>query len=234
MMDFQYLKDYDEMSRIAQVEFEKSIEGVAHPKVILATGNSPLGLYRNLVSSGKSFPQLSVIKLDEWLGIPMEHSATCEYFLQQEFIVPLQIPSNQFLSMDAQAHHPTEECKRIASEIAGFSSIELCVLGLGKNGHVGLNEPADELLPFCHINSLETSSQNHQMLQGSQQKVTQGMTLGIAEIMKAKKILLLVAGEGKTAAFEALKKGIVSTQLPASCLWLHPNVVVLIDEQSMT
>lgn len=233
MIKFRYLRDYGEMSQIAQIEFDKALHGIENPKVILATGNSPQGLYRNLVSSGNSYRHLFVIKLDEWLGIPMDHPSACEHFLKEEFIEPLKIPFNQYLSMDSEAESTYDECKRVASEIDGFPGIEICVLGLGKNGHLGLNEPHDELVPYCHIRNLEISSQNHKMLESSHQNVTRGMTLGLGEIMKAKKILLLVCGENKTTAFQNLKKGVITPQLPASFLWLHPNVEILVDSQSI-
>lgn len=231
MMNFHYLKDYDEMSRLAQLTFDKSIENIEHPKVILATGNSPLKLYRNLVSSGNNYGHVTFIKLDEWMGMPMNHSSSCEHFLQNEVIIPLEIPKEQYLSINGQAVKPIDECKRIASAIDAFACIDLCILGLGKNGHLGLNEPADELLPFCHVNPLEISSQNHEMLQGSAQKISKGITLGMAEILKAKTILLLVSGKDKNNAFQGMMSEIVTPQLPASFLHLHPDVVVLVDGQ---
>jgi len=232
-MNFIYLQDYIEMSRIAQIEFDHSIMDVDHPKVILATGVSPLGLYRNLVSSNKSYQKLFVIKLDEWMGIPMDHPSTCECFLKKEFISPLQIPSNQFLSMNSNAISASEECRRVSSKIDELSSIELCILGLGENGHLGLNEPSDELSPFCHTITLEKSTQSHPMLKNCKTRITQGMTLGIAEIFKAKKILLLISGDRKQNAYRALKKRKLTPQFPASLLWLHPHVTVLINNQSV-
>ncbi|WP_445386157.1 6-phosphogluconolactonase [Robiginitalea sp. IMCC44478] len=234
MMNFQYLDTYDEMSQAAKAIFDQEIRPCEAPWLILATGNSPLGLYRKLVSSQNNYQHLSVIKLDEWLGLPMDHPATCEFFLQQEVIRPLQIPSDKYISFSSQPADPQKECKRISDRVKALPSIELCILGLGKNGHLGLNEPNRALYPECHVVRLQKSTAEHAMLNQTKGKVTEGMTLGISEIFRAKKIILLVSGKGKERVFAELKKGQISSFLPASFLWLHPNVDVLVDREHLT
>ena len=233
-MNFQYLDTYDEMSQAAKAIFDQETRSCEAPWLILATGNSPLGLYRKLISSQNNYQHLSVIKLDEWLGLSMDDPSTCEFFLQQEVLRPLQIPPDKYISFSSQPADPQKECKRISDRVKELPSIALCILGLGKNGHLGLNEPNRALYPGCHVVQLEKSTAEHAMLNHTKGEVTKGMTLGISEIFRAKKIILLVSGEGKERAFAELKKGQISPFLPASFLWLHPNVDILVDREHLT
>ena len=106
--------------------------------------------------------------------------------------------------------------------------IDLCILGLGKNGHLGFNEPADELQPHCHIADLAVQSQQHSMILDSSIKPTQGITLGMQEILSSKRILLLVSGSGKEEAKKKLLSGDITSQCPASLLWKRDNVDCLV------
>ena len=107
--------------------------------------------------------------------------------------------------------------------------IDCCILGLGKNGHLGLNEPADELSPDAHVIQLDELSKHHDMLKGK--KVEQGITLGLSELLNAKKILMLISGSGKAEILQRLMSKKVSTKLPASFLWLHNDVACLINKE---
>jgi galactosamine-6-phosphate isomerase len=221
------------MSQAAAAVFNEAITGSREPCVALATGYSPLGLYRNLVASQRAYHHLRVVKLDEWLGLPMDHPSTCEYYLQKEFLGPLGIRPEHYLAFESQPAVEDQECARISGRLANMPVIDLCVLGLGKNGHLGLNEPGARLYPDCHVISLEASSMQHKMLKKSGVTVTKGITLGMANILRSKKIILLVTGDGKQAAFDELKKARITTGLPASFLWLHPEVHILADRESV-
>lgn len=233
-MNFQYLDTYEEMSQAAKVIFDDEIRAYEDPRCILATGKSPLGLYRKLASSQNNYQHLSVIKLDEWLGLSMDHPATCEFFLQKEVLRPLQISPDKYISFSSVPADPEKECKRISERVKGLPEIALCILGLGKNGHLGLNEPNKAIELNCHVVKLQKTTTEHEMLNLTEGEVTEGMTLGIAEIFRAKRILLLVSGKGKERAFAELKKGQITSYLPASFLWLHPNVDVLVDREHLT
>ena len=229
-MRITYVSSYEEMSRSSLSIVKNAVHSSPSPQLILATGHSPLGLYQQMAQSKKDFQQLTVIKLDEWIGLPMDHPSTCEYFLQKHVLQPLEIPTEKYLSMSSESDNPTAECDRIAEILNQRPTTDLCILGLGKNGHLGLNEPAATLSPACHLIELEPSSQQHDMLKNSKAEVTQGITLGIGEILRSKKILLLITGQGKQSVFDQLKKKEISTDLPASFLWLHPDVEVIVDQ----
>ena len=202
-----------------------------------ATGNSPTGLYANLASEAESnsslFADLKILKLDEWGGVPYNHSVTCEYYLRNNLIDPLKISSDRYISFASNPADPLKECKRVEEEIIARGSIDICVLGLGKNGHLGFNEPSHTLEPFCHIAQLSEQSLQHDMVSSLAEKPKYGLTLGLRNILSSKKIILLIAGSDKGSVIEELLTKRISTNLPASMLWLHQNVECLIDQKAL-
>jgi galactosamine-6-phosphate isomerase len=194
-----------------------------------ATGNSPTGIYQLLAERKSSIDSKSIrlLKLDEWYGLPMDHPASCEYYLQKYLIGPLGI--NSVTSFDSKAE-PEAECKRINGYLAKNGPIDICVLGLGQNGHLGFNEPADFLHPHAHLATLSETSVNHPMIKGSGVDMKYGFTLGLADILQSRKIILPVFGQNKRAIMQRLMEGGVSTHLPASLLWLHGNTECLYCE----
>ncbi len=119
--------------------------------------------------------------------------------------------------------------RRVTNLIARKGGLDLCVLGLGKNGHLGLNEPGESLQPACHISQLDARTQQHEMLKTAGRPVTRGITLGLKDILNAREVLLLVTGEGKQDATDRFLTAKVSTAIPASFLWLHSNFICLIN-----
>lgn len=202
-----------------------------------ATGNSPLMTYHLLAAAFQKnealFEKLRILKLDEWGGVAMNDPQTCESFLQENLLHPLHINSDRYFSFNSNPRNPQEECKRMQTTINEQGPIDICVLGLGKNGHLAFNEPADVLNPHCHVVTLSAESMQHTMAQSMKIKPTYGMTIGMADILSAKKIILLITGSNKKLIIEQLLKKEISTQLPASLLWLHPNVSCLIDKNSV-
>ncbi|NJN27404.1 MAG: galactosamine-6-phosphate isomerase [Cyclobacteriaceae bacterium] len=202
----------------------------------LATGQSPTGTYhmltREYTADPGLFDQLRIIKLDEWGNVAMDHPMMCESYLQKHVIGPLHIDSDRYLSFNSMAQNPDAECDRMQHLLEEQGSIDLCVLGLGRNGHLALNEPARSLKAGCHVAKLATSTLQHDMIAGMEQKPTYGFTLGMVDIMKSKKIILLISGSQKAKITRALFNRRISTNLPASMLWLHPNVICLADRQA--
>jgi galactosamine-6-phosphate isomerase len=111
--------------------------------------------------------------------------------------------------------------------------LDICILGIGVNGHIALNEPGEVLRPDFHVCQLAESTLNNGMIKSLKQPPTFGLTMGVGNILQSKKILIFISGSGKKEAFERLLKPEVSTQFPASLLWLHPNVDVLVDERAV-
>ncbi len=232
-MKIETFDDYEALSRKAK---ELIIAELSVKKDILlctATGKSPKRTYELLVDEFKRRPnlfyRLRVVKLDEWGNIPMDHPKTCETYLQNHVLKPLHIESERYISFMSNSPDPFAECERIQSEINWLGGIDLCILGLGMNGHIALNEPADFLQPHCHVAGLSEMTLQHPMASGMEQKPNYGFTLGMADILQSRKILLLIHGSNKNAIARELFSAKISSRLPASFLWLHPDTTCLTD-----
>ena len=228
------IAEFEEIYQMGQKAFSIVMDEIEHnPQLLLcaATGSSPLPLYRNLAEEAKKraavFDELRVLPIDEWVGLSSS-DGSCHAFLQKHILRPLKITQERYFPFNAAAENFKEECLRIQALVKEQGPIDLCVLGLGKNGHLGFNEPADELQPHCHIADLTIESQQHSMILDSSIKPTQGITLGMQDILSSKRILLLVSGSGKEEAKKKLLSGEITSQCPASLLWKHHNVDCLV------
>jgi galactosamine-6-phosphate isomerase len=221
------------MSRRAAGLVEEELHKMPDLLLCAATGNSPAGLYREMSARASQKPELfdrmRILKLDEWGGIPENHPASCEYFLRKKLLEPLSIPDKRYLSFFSDAEDPDTQCVAMRNRLAKEGPVHICILGLGQNGHLGLNEPGETLEPFFHRTELSDSSLEHEMIASMENKPTYGISLGMQEILSSKKIILLVTGEGKKEVYTRLMEGKISTKLPASFLWTHPDVICLLD-----
>ncbi|MCD4711076.1 MAG: galactosamine-6-phosphate isomerase, partial [Bacteroidales bacterium] len=233
-MQITHCTDYQDMSSQAASLVLEGIEKKSDLLLCVPTGSSPEGLYRELARRATSdplpFSQLRIIKLDEWFGIPEKHPVSCEYFIGEKLLTPLGIPAERYISFASNPENPETECNRIRSRLDREGPIDICILGLGLNGHLGLNEPAPQLEPFSHVATLTEESLQHSMIASMESKPTYGLTLGMQEILASRKIIMLVSGKGKREVTEQFLEGKISTQLPASLLWLHQDVECLVDQ----
>ncbi|HEX2971106.1 MAG TPA: 6-phosphogluconolactonase [Tepidisphaeraceae bacterium] len=199
----------------------------------LATGSSPTRLYELLVekSQARQIPcdRLRALKLDEWNGMSMNDLRTCEWYLQEQVLRPLGIPAERYQGFQSDAPNPDGECQRIERWLQEFGPIDVCILGLGINGHLGLNEPASALQAFAHVAKLTSATLGHSMLQSSGHLPGYGLSLGMADILQSRQILLLVHGQHKAEQMRRLMTGPISCDFPASMLWMHPNVCCFCD-----
>jgi galactosamine-6-phosphate isomerase len=191
-----------------------------------ATGNSPTGIYKKLVEKQGSVvvENLTFIKLDEWYGLGADDAGSCEYYLHKHLLQPLKVSSDKYIAFDGKVADPGKECLRISKYLDQRGPIDICILGLGQNGHVAFNEPADTLQPRAHLATLSETSLQHSMITATGAVIKYGFTLGVADILQSKKIILPVFGKNKETIMQRLLECKVSTQLPASFLWLHPDV----------
>jgi len=232
-MNVQHYESYQALSESAADFVLKRLEGTHKRMLCAATGGSPTGMYAALAKrkSELDITNLKILKLDEWYQLPMGLDGTCESYLQQHLLQPLSIPASNYISFDSMAADAQLECKRIEEAISTQGPIDVCILGIGMNGHLALNEPANELEPGVHLGQLADSSKSHPMIKESNFRPTHGFTLGIGDILKARTIVLLVNGQKKKTIFTQLMNKKVSTQLPASLLWLHPDAYCFYTDQ---
>jgi galactosamine-6-phosphate isomerase len=232
----QVLADYEALSRRGADLMIESLRAKPNAIYCLAAGATPTRTYALVAEHYPRepglFDQVRVLKLDEWGGLAMDEPASCEQFLQQTIAEPLGL-RDRYVAFDGQTADPTAEAKRIAGWLQEHGPIDLCVLGLGVNGHLGFNEPGPHLVPHAHVAKLAAESLNHAMLNQVRSRPTFGLTLGMADLLQARQVLLLVSGSAKSEQLHTLLRGEISTRFPASLLWLHPNFTLLCDVQAM-
>jgi galactosamine-6-phosphate isomerase len=236
-MNIEIADSYDDLSLKANNRVVREIEKNKRLLLCTATGGSPAGMYQLLCNHYQKnpglFARLRIIKLDEWGGVPMDQAGTCEHYLQQNLLQPLRIPESRYTGFHSNPENPGLECARIQDKLAAEGPIDLCILGIGRNGHLAFNEPANFLQPFCHVAELSDMTLQHAMTAEMNIKPGFGLTLGMADILQSKMILILIAGkEKKEIVHEFLSKK-VSSSVPASFLWLHPNAHCLITQDAM-
>jgi galactosamine-6-phosphate isomerase len=201
------------------------------------TGSTPTRAYELLAEKRKKEPALfdamRVVKLDEWGQLPMDDPGSCEAYLRHHLLEPLKISSDRYLSFDSMAE-PAAECARVEKALDRQGPIDLCLLGLGANGHLGFNEPAEALDPLPHRAELTPTSLQHSMVRHAKMQLSYGLTLGMKHLLESRKIVLLVTGAHKFEPMKQLLSGKVMTQFPASFLWLHPDAICLCDRAAMT
>lgn len=231
MLNFQVFADEESLSQHAAQHLVATIQQRPNALLCLATGATPLRTYALLRDQFRRIPeltqQLRILKLDEWGGLPRQDPATCEWHLQQTFGEFRW--GERYESFASCPDDPQQECSRIRDWLDRHGPIDVCVLGLGLNGHLGFNEPAAAFTPHAHIAALSDTSLTHAMLQQTSNRPSYGLTLGMADICQAREILLLVSGQHKQATLAQLKRAEVTPHFPASILHLHSHVNIWCD-----
>jgi glucosamine-6-phosphate deaminase len=204
----------------------------AHPTSVMgwATGGTMLGVYRALRHMDLSFSQTRAFNLDEYLGLPAEHPQTYHSYMRRYFFDHIDIEEDH-------CHVPEgsgDVCLSISNYealIKRYGPIDLQLLGLGQNGHIGFNEPGAELEGGVHKTTLSstTLAANARYFEATEEVPCEAVTMGIGTILSARKIILLAHGEAKAEAVSKMVEGPVSTQCPASVLQTHPNTEIVID-----
>ena len=236
-MNFHFFSDFESMSNKGFELIKKEIENKPNLFFCVASGGSPSGTYAQLAAykgvHAEFGSQLRVIKLDEWGGLEAGSPFTSELDVQQKFVQPMGIPKDRYWTIDPTTSDPEGACLKMEQVMEREGPLDICILGIGVNGHIALNEPGEtHQLPY-HVCELAASTLANGMLKTLKQPPSFGMTIGLRGIMQSKLILLFIAGSGKKDAFERLKDPKVSGQFPASFLWLHPNVQVLVDQRAI-
>ncbi len=212
---------------------------VRKPNLVLglATGSTPIGLYEALIrmheTDGLDFSEVITFNLDEYVGIPPNHPCSYHTFMETHFFSAVNIrPENCHIPQSTTVAHE-EFCEGYEAAIVNAGGIDIQVLGIGKDGHIGFNEPSSSLGSRTRIKTLTQSTleANAPHFGGSIEAVPKmAITMGVGTIMEAKQCLLLANGESKSAAIAHAVEGPITAEVPASVLQMHPRVVVGIDE----
>lgn len=238
MTELIYTRDYAELSQLAADRMYRTVKENPRAVLVLATGGSPQLAYRlfcnQVTRDGVDLSGVTFVKLDEWLGLSADDEATCEVFLRREILEPLGIPEKQFLHFDPEALDAQAECDRFQASFDALPQVDLVILGIGKNGHLGLNEPGEHLVSNTHIIPLSQKTKTHEMLTHTSAQVTHGITMGMSDLFQGKEILLLATGGEKAHLLPLLTNQQITTQIPFTLLKLHPNCACIVDRSSFS
>lgn len=231
--------DYAGMSRKAANLLSAQV--ILFPRSVLglATGSTPLGVYRQLVEwyrkGDVDFSQAASVNLDEYCGLAKDHPQSYRRYMEEHFFSQVNFDPAATHLPDGLAPDREEECRRYDALIAALGGIDMQVLGLGHNGHIGFNEPGDDFNKTTHVVELKdkTRQANARFFASLEEVPRQAITMGIKAIMQAKKILLVASGESKAAILHQALFGPVYPAVPASILQLHPDVTVVADEAAL-
>lgn len=204
----------------------------------LATGETPLGLYQKLVQKVRggqvSFRQVVTFNLDEYVGLPPSHPQSYHYYMKEHLFSYVDVNPENVHLLNGVAEGLTQECEHYDRLIAEHGGIDLQVLGIGSNGHIGFNEPSEELMVGTHVVKLseETRHANARFFTDISEVPTEALTMGVGSILQAKKIILLASGETKAPVIAKLFEGVVDTNIPASLLHVHKDVTIIVDRKA--
>lgn len=232
-MRFTVLPDREALDREAAALIWEAASAKPDLLICLASGGTPTGTYALLAGAPERLARARYIQLDEWAGVGPDDPASCANYLQRTVRGPLAVPPERWIGIHGDAPDAVAECQRVAAALEAAGPIDLCILGLGLNGHLALNEPAESFDPFCHVATLTERSRSHPMLAEAAAPVRQGLTLGLGDILRARRILLMVSGAAKRAPLAGLAARRITPALPASLLWLHGDAVCLCDRDAV-
>jgi glucosamine-6-phosphate isomerase len=232
-MNIQISADYDGMSAAAARALLQRLEGVPNATVILPSGKSPVGLLAALrvhfQATGQK-PDWHFVGLDEWVGIGQDVFGSCREFLDRHLFKPLGIPEEQIHFFNGMAADLDAERRKAEATVASLGGIDVAVLGIGTNGHLGLNEPGSDPALATQVIALAPSTAEAAKYYFDQPRtVTQGITLGLKTLLASKTIYLLASGHGKAAVIQQVVEGPVTRDVPGSFLQEHPDCHLYLD-----
>jgi len=227
------LDNYDEVSRAAADIFARQLKNKPDSVLGLATGSTPLGLYAELVRRFKAndidFSKARSFNLDEYYPIRKSHPQSYDSFMRENLFSKVNFAQSRL--PDGETDDPQAECANYDAEIEAAGGIDLQLLGIGLNGHIGFNEPATSYPMSTNLVKLteSTLAANSRFFSADDIQPAQALTMGFGAIFHAKSILLIITGKGKAPIAKKLFEGIIHTDVPACLLLLHPDVTVIMD-----
>ena len=229
-------ESYDDLSRTAADIIAIQLSHKPDSVLGLATGSTPLGLYEQLVmryAAGMiDFSQARSFNLDEYYPISKNHPQSYYYYMHENLFSKVNFKTVRL--PDGETADTAGECSQYDTEIADAGGIDLQILGIGVNGHIGFNEPCESYSMTTHLVKLTESTlkANSRFFSGNEPQPTMALTMGFAAIFGAKRILLLISGTEKASIAKKLFEGKIHTTIPACLLLLHPDVTVILDREA--
>ncbi|WP_152267625.1 6-phosphogluconolactonase [Agriterribacter humi] len=234
-MQLTIFKDYNALSQQAADEIIALVKRKPDAVLCLASGSTPLLtcqlLTEKALTQNIDFSRCIFIGLDEWVGIPPENEGSCAFFFHNQVFKQLNFSSSRIHLFNALSENLARECETMDNVIVENGGIDLMLVGVGMNGHIGFNEPGVSFDLYAHVAKLdETTTSVGQKYFREATELRQGITLGLKHLLESKKVLMLANGNKKAAIIQRAIEGEITNQLPASIIRRHPNSTVMIDE----
>ncbi len=230
--------NYDEMSKTAARIVADQVKRKPDCVLGLATGSTPLGMYRELIAMYQrnevDFSRVKTFNLDEYYPLPADHPQSYHYFMYQNLFKHINVPREQIHIPQGIAADVEKACQEYEKAINAVGGIDLQVLGIGENGHIGFNEPAERMHVATHLTDLteETVRVNSRFFSSLSEVPRQAVTMGMGTILKARRIILLANGPRKAQAIKEAVSGYITSKCPASFLQVHPDVILILDREA--
>ena len=234
------VKNYDELSRKAANIIAAQITLKPDSVLGLATGSSPVGLYKNLVSMYENgdldFSKITTVNLDEYKGLDGTNDQSYRYFMNENLLTKVNVQMERTFVPDGTMEDAAAACAAYDEILNSVGTVDIQLLGLGHDGHLGFNEPDDHFEDGTHCVQLtETTIQaNKRFFEKEEDVPRQAYTMGIGGIMRAKMLLVVVSGEDKADILNKVLTAPVSPQIPGTILRFHPNVILVADEAALS
>ena len=231
-------ENYDELSKGAAKLIKEAILEKPNLVLGLATGSTPLGTYQELIQMHKEsildFSRIITFNLDEYLGLSANHSQSYHYYMKKNLFGEININPENIHIPDGTAKDVKALCRDYEKAIQEAGGIDLQILGIGSDGHIGFNEPGTSLDSRTHVAKLAESTirDNSRFFEKKEDVPESAITMGVQTIFEAKKIILLASGENKATAVAKALEGPITSQITASILQRHPNIIVILDEKA--
>jgi galactosamine-6-phosphate isomerase len=228
---------YEELSNNAANAIIKNMQTRENPLLCVASGDSPTGLYEELTTRADNgsldISEWYFIGLDEWLGMNEKDEGSCYNYCTNHVFSPLKVKTDHICFFNGKTDDTDVECNRIESYISEKGGIDTAIVGLGMNGHIGLNEPGTDPSLRTHVSTIDAVTQKvGQKYFPEQKQLTHGITLGIATLMEAKHLILLVSGKRKAEIVQKALEGEITTEVPASLFRNHKSFTIFLDEEA--
>ncbi len=231
-------KNYEKMSKKAAQLVKHQINEKPDSVLGLPTGGTPLEMYSQLITMYKrgevDFSKVATFNLDEYYGLSPDHPQSYHYYMYNNFFDHINIKEENIHILDGKTQNIKKECEEYERKIEQAGGIDLQILGIGPNGHIGFNEPSQSLKDKTHLVELteETREANSRFFNSKEDVPKKALTMGISTILKSDKIIIMAAGENKASAINKTLSGQINTCTPSTLLQTHPDVTVIVDKDA--
>jgi glucosamine-6-phosphate deaminase len=230
-------ESYKSMSEKCVVDLLEFIQPLADPIICAASGDTPRGMYQELTKrvheKGIDISNWHFIGLDEWAGMNGSDEGSCRYHLNNDLFYPLNVAEDKIIFFDGRAKNLQAQCDGVEDYIHLMKGIDVAIVGIGMNGHVGMNEPGISPQLYSHIADIDPMTQIvGQKYFKNEKQLTTGLTLGLASLQEASFIMLLANGTRKASIIRKIFEEDASPQLPASLLLAHKKISIYLDKEA--